>query len=73
MRFRVNQRTYGYIVECQESKSRQWRKHENDGPYSKKTSAQSRMRALRKIDAERPDDLAARIMASRVFCAGVVC
>ena len=69
MKFRAKQRTYGWIVERQERDGGTWRKSgNNEGPYTSKTSAQSRVRALRKLDAERPDDLAARIMASRRFC-----
>ena len=69
MKFRVQDKPYGWIVQRQERDGGTWRKSgNNDGPYSSKTSAQSRVRALRKLDADRPDDLAARIMASRRFC-----
>ena len=67
--YRASEKSYGHIVEVNERHGAPWRKHKNDGPYKSRESAQSRVRALRKIDAERPDDLAARIMASRQFCA----
>ena len=69
MKFRIATKSYGLIIECQDKPYCGWKRSgPNDGPYRHRKSAQSRMRALRKIDAERPDDLAARIMASRRFC-----
>ena len=68
MIYRTSKKSYGFIVEQQERKGGQWRRADKTNRYTTNASAGSRMRALRKVEEERPSDAAARIMASKQFC-----
>ena len=71
--FKVTDRESGFCIFDQEGDGRQWRRMHQYGPYKRKDHAMAMAYMLRRRECDRPDDLAARVMASRVFCAGVVC
>ena len=71
--FKAIKRNSGFKIYEQDGDGRQWRHMENYGPYKRKDHAMAMVYKLRRSECDQPDDMAARIMASRSFCAGVVC
>ena len=68
MIYRVVPHHEDWKIECQEKKNTQWIQADKTGIYSKKKSAGSRMRQLRKWDAERSSCVGNQITASKQFC-----
>ena len=68
MIYRIVEHHAGWKIEQQENKGSHWIMAHKTGIYSKRKSAGSRLRQLRKTDSEKPSGIGNRIMASKQFC-----
>jgi len=68
---RINKTSRSFVLEISENNGRNWRKC--DGPFKHKNSAiEKRRRLVDRAREEYRGDIGGRIMASKIFCKGVL-